>query len=74
MIERFKRLGLDEGTALVVTRSESGDIGIAVTEDKVTTSVTFAARGTGGGRSPRTWHALVALLDAMHRDQHEFPD
>lgn len=45
----------------------------AITGEHASTSATFCNTGFGGGRSPKTFRALIALLNAMEEDAHTSP-
>ena len=58
----------------IVTARADNDITVGicgtdlVTEQFVSISVVFCSPGHGGGRSPKTYHALLALAKAMEEE------
>lgn len=67
----FRRDDMGNGK-LKVGRDDDGDMYVSlVLPGHGFLSVEFTAPGSGGGKSPRTWAALRALLDAMTADNAE---
>lgn len=66
--ETYTRQGDHDGS-LRVTRS-GGDISISRQRFG---GVTFCPPMQGGGRSPNTWKALAALIEAIRKDNQENP-
>lgn len=68
---RYARRVEDMSTtgSLQVMHNNDGDVFVCVVgEDGASAGVEFCIPGTGGGNSPRTHAALIALLDAMQAD------
>lgn len=64
---------------LRISTDDDGDIYVSVFEDdgdgliEIMASVEFCTCGTGGGQSPKTRAALIALAEAMREDNEERP-
>jgi len=78
MVKKIERLeDMSPRGRLRLTRQD-GDIIVAVQSDKdgllqPGDSVEFCSIGIGGGRSRHTYAALLALMEAMERDNAEEP-
>lgn len=66
---------MGEGRKLVLFKEEDGDIIVSVIpiDHKFGEGVQFCTPGSGGGASPTTWEALLALWRAMHADNVSHP-
>ncbi len=59
---------------LKIMRGEDGDILVGViTEEGKMADIEFCTMALGGGRSPRTFRALLELMVAMEDDNKEEP-
>jgi len=62
---------------LRIWKQEDGDLIVEVvpesSKQEPSASVEFCTVGSGGGRSPHTRKALVALMEAIKRDNAESP-
>jgi hypothetical protein len=62
---------------LRIWQQEDGDFIVEIVpwskEEKPSASVEFCTVGSGGGRSPHTRLALVALMEAIRQDNTESP-
>ena len=65
-----RRSDYDPNTKLIVAITESADASVMIMNAQGSMDLTFAGVG-GGGRSPKTRAALVALLEAMREDERE---
>lgn len=64
-----RRDDMSHSDAMQVGIDESGDLQVSLwTEKAGYSSVEFCAPGSGGGRSPETRRALIALMVAMEKD------
>jgi hypothetical protein len=68
---------MGEGLKLQLLRDGDGDIIVCILPANHKFSdaaLEFCVPGTGGGRSPRTFEALQALMKAMELDARERPE
>jgi len=82
MVCRTEDMGTEK--RLKVQRDGDGDIivsivtgrGMAIynSQDDQFASVEFCTPGSGGGKSHKTWEALIALIRAMEEDEEASPD
>lgn len=77
-IERFE--DMSPRGKLILTQQEDGDIVVGIIPTSLekarrhfVQTAGFCTVGSGGGQSPRTLAALVALMDAIEADNREAP-
>ena len=58
---------------LLLLKQPDGDVCVSIVLDDRRASLEFCVPGTGGGRSPRTFHALNQLILAVQADNSETP-
>lgn len=68
------RIGDMSRTArLCVGLDGDGDVYVSICDEEHEASLEFCTEGLGGGKSPRTREALIALMVAMEADNAEDP-
>ncbi|WP_127837843.1 hypothetical protein [Paraburkholderia fungorum] len=77
-IERNTMIGRRDDMSLtsriVLLKQPDGDVCVSIVNDSRAARLEFCTPGTGGGRSPRTFAALHALILAIHADNAETPE
>jgi len=68
-----RRDDMNPNGRLVMLKQPDGDVCVSIVFDDRRASLEFCVPGTGGGRSPRTFHALNQLMLAMQADNCETP-
>lgn len=68
-VERVGDMG--EGLKLQLLKEDDGDIIVSVIpkDHKFGDGVQFCTPGSGGGKSPKTWNALLDLFKAMQEEE-----
>lgn len=69
-----RRMGdMSPVATLIVSLDADSDACLSVLDEDGMADIEFCIGGTGGGKSPRTREALIALMVAMEADNAEFP-
>jgi len=68
------RIGdMSQSASLRVGLDADNDVYLTVCDDDGSAALEFCCPGSGGGKSPRTREALIALMVAMEADNAETP-
>lgn len=64
---------MSQSAHMRVTLDGDSDVIVSVWDDRGGASVEFCTAGAGGGKSPRTREALIALMRAIEEDNAAVP-